>query len=169
MCENWERRAVPAKQKKTSSNDETKKQKYTNNKTIKPNHKYTNKTIKTSVSRHNLVVLIMGVCTIGSNVWNKDGYGRREYVEREMYNLKLKWAIGKRKWYTVDIKNSCYSTILSVIIGRDKYISVLFFKSMWAGSCHEERDQSCPRSKGLDASKTFFHIWCGPFAKNMHP
>jgi len=36
-----------------------------------------------------------------------------------MYNLKLKWAIGKMKWYTVD---------LSVIIGRDKYISVLFFK-----------------------------------------
>ena len=27
--------------------------------------------------------------------WNKDGYGRREYVQREMYNLKLKWAIGK--------------------------------------------------------------------------
>jgi len=33
----------------------------------------------------------------------------------------LKWAIGKMKWYTVDIKNSCFSTILSVIIGRDKY------------------------------------------------
>jgi len=46
----------------------------------------------------------MGVCTIGSKVWNKDGYGRREYVQREMYNLKLKWAIGKMKWYTVDIK-----------------------------------------------------------------
>jgi len=45
-----------------------------------------------------------------------------------MYNLKMKWVIGKMKWYTVDIKNSCFSTILSVIIGRDKYISVLFFK-----------------------------------------
>ena len=101
MCENWERRAVPAKQKKTSSNDETKKQKYTNNKTIKPNHKYTNKTIKTSVSRHNLVVLITGLCTIGLKVWNKDCYARREYVQREMYNLKLKWAIGKMKWFTV--------------------------------------------------------------------
>ena len=32
----------------------------------------------------------MGVCTIGLKVWNKDGYGRREYVQREMYNLKLK-------------------------------------------------------------------------------
>jgi len=70
----------------------------------------------------------MGVCTIGLKVWNKDGYGRREYVQREMYNLKLKWAIGKMKWYTIDIKNSCFSTILSVIIGRDKYISLLFFK-----------------------------------------
>ena len=46
----------------------------------------------------------MGVCTIGLKVWNKDGYGRREYVQKEMYNLKLKWAIGKMKWYTVDIK-----------------------------------------------------------------
>ena len=75
-------------------------------------------------------MLIMGVCTIGLKVWNKDqdGYGRREYVQREMYNLKLKWAIDKMKWYTVDIKNPCFSTILSVIIGRDKYISVLFFK-----------------------------------------
>ena len=70
----------------------------------------------------------MGVCTIELKVWNNDGYGKREYVQREMYNLKLKWAIGKMKWYTVDIKNSCFSTILSVIIGRDKYISVLFFK-----------------------------------------
>ena len=70
----------------------------------------------------------MRVCTIVLKVWSKDGYGRREYVQREMYNLKLKWAIGKMKWYTVDIKNSCLSTILSVIIGRDKYISVLFFK-----------------------------------------
>ena len=128
MWEYWERRAVPAKQKKTSRNEKTKTQKYTNNKTRKPNHKYTNKTIKTEVSRHNLAVLIMGVCTIRLKVSNKDGYGRREYVQREMYNLKLKWAIGKIKWYTVDIKNSCFSTILSVIIGRDKYISVLFFK-----------------------------------------
>ena len=70
----------------------------------------------------------MGVCTIGLKVWNKDSYGRREYVQREMYNLKLKWAIGKMKWHTVDIKNSCFSTILSVIIGRDKYISVRFSK-----------------------------------------
>ena len=72
----------------------------------------------------------MGVCTIGLKVWSKDGYGRREYVQREMYNLKLKWAIGKMKWYRVDIKNSCskLSTILSVIMGRDKYIYVLFFK-----------------------------------------
>jgi len=37
----------------------------------------------------------MGVCTIGLKVWNKDGYGRREYVQREMYNLKMKWTIGK--------------------------------------------------------------------------
>ena len=70
----------------------------------------------------------MGVCTIGLKVWNKNGYGRREYVQSEMYNLNLKWAIGKMKWYTVDIKNSCFSTILSVIKGRDKYICVLFFK-----------------------------------------
>ena len=127
--EYWEKCAVPAKQKKTSSNEKTKTQKYTtNNKTRKPNHEYTNKTIKTWVSRHNLVVLIMGVCTTGLKVWNKDDYGRREYVQRKMYNLKLKWAIGKMKWYTVDINNSCFSTILSVIIGRDKYISVLFFK-----------------------------------------
>jgi len=35
----------------------------------------------------------MGVCTIGLKGWNKGGYGRREYVQREMYNLKLKWAI----------------------------------------------------------------------------
>ena len=88
MREYWERRAVPAKQKKTSSNEKTKTQKY--NKTRKSNHKYTNKKIKTWVSRHNLVVLIMGVCTIGFKVWNKDGYGRREYVQKEMYNLKLK-------------------------------------------------------------------------------
>jgi len=31
----------------------------------------------------------MGVCTTGLKVWNKGGYGRREYVQREMYNLKL--------------------------------------------------------------------------------
>ena len=67
----------------------------TKNKTRKPNHKYTNKTIKTLVSRHNLVVLIMGVCTIGLKVCNKDGYGRREDVQRGMYNSQLKWAIGK--------------------------------------------------------------------------
>jgi len=30
MWEYWERRAVPAKQKKTSSNEKTKTQKYTN-------------------------------------------------------------------------------------------------------------------------------------------
>jgi len=47
MYEYWERRAVTAKQKKTSSNEKTKTQKYTNNKTRKPNHKYANKTIKT--------------------------------------------------------------------------------------------------------------------------
>jgi len=47
MWEYWERRAVPAKQKKTSSNEKNKTQKYTNNKTRTPNHKYTNKTIKT--------------------------------------------------------------------------------------------------------------------------
>ena len=29
-------------------------------------------------------MLIIGVCTIGLKVWNKDGYGRREYVPREM-------------------------------------------------------------------------------------
>ena len=68
----------------------------------------TNKTIKTLVGRHNLVVLTMGVCTIRLKVWNKDGYGRREYVQREMYNLKLKWTIGKMTWYTVDIKNSMF-------------------------------------------------------------
>jgi len=100
----------------------------TNNKTRKPNHKYTNKTIKNLGKQTQPIVLIIGVCTIGVKVWNKDGYRRREYVQREMYNLKLKWAIGKMKWYTVDIKNSCFSTILSVIKGRDKYISVLFFK-----------------------------------------
>jgi len=61
------------------------------------------------VSRHNLVVLIMGVCTIGlRKVWNKDGYGKREYVKTEMCNLKMKQAIGKMKWYTVDIKNSMF-------------------------------------------------------------
>ena len=47
MWEYWERRTVPAKQKKTSNNEKIKTQKYTNNKTRKPNHKYTNKTIKT--------------------------------------------------------------------------------------------------------------------------
>jgi len=66
----------------------------------------TNKTIKTWVSRHNLVVLIMGVCTIRSKAWNKDIFGRREYVRREMCNLKKKWVIGKIKWYTVGIKSS---------------------------------------------------------------
>ena len=103
MWEYWERHAVPATQKKTSSNEKTKSQKYTNkqqNKKTKTN----TQTIKTQVSRHNLVVLIQGVCTIGLKVWNKDGYGRREYVQREMCNLKWKWAIGKMKWYTVDIK-----------------------------------------------------------------
>jgi len=40
MWEYWERRAVPAKQKKTSSNEKTKSQKYTNKpQTRKPNHK----------------------------------------------------------------------------------------------------------------------------------
>jgi len=29
----------------------------------------------------------MGVCAIGLKVWNEDGYGKREYVQREMYNL----------------------------------------------------------------------------------
>jgi len=37
MWEYWERRAVPAKQKKTSSNEKTKTQKYTN----KPQNKKT--------------------------------------------------------------------------------------------------------------------------------
>jgi len=71
----------------------------------------------------------MGVCTIGLKVWNKDGYGRREYVQREMYHLKMKWAIGKMKWYTVDIKNSMFQhrTILSVIIGRVSYILLSYF------------------------------------------
>ena len=55
----------------------------------------------------------MGVCTIGLKVWNKDGYGRREYVQREMYNLKLKWAICKTKWYTVEIKNLVLSSTLA--------------------------------------------------------
>ena len=44
MWEYWERRAVPAKQEKTSSNEKPKhKNTQTNNKTRKPNHKYTNK------------------------------------------------------------------------------------------------------------------------------
>ena len=44
MWEYWERRAVRAKQKKTSSNEKTKTQStQTNNKTRKPNHKYANK------------------------------------------------------------------------------------------------------------------------------
>jgi len=64
ICGNtgWERRAVPAKQKNNSSNEKTKSQKYTNT------TKQENQIINT---------LIMGVCTIGSEVWNKDGYGRR--------------------------------------------------------------------------------------------
>ena len=48
MWEYWERRAVPAKQKKTSSNEKTKSQKYTNkqqeNQII---NTQTNKTIET--------------------------------------------------------------------------------------------------------------------------
>jgi len=52
----------------------------------------------------------MGVCTIGLKIWNKDGYVRREYAQREMYNLKLKWTVGKMKWYTVDIDHSTKST-----------------------------------------------------------
>jgi len=43
----------------------------------------------------------MRVCTIGLKVWNKDVNGRREYVRREICNLKKKWAIGKMKWHTV--------------------------------------------------------------------
>jgi len=34
----------------------------------------------------------MGVCTIGLKVWNKDGYGRREYFQREMYDLKIMYG-----------------------------------------------------------------------------
>ena len=38
----------------------------------------------------------MGVYTIGlRQVWNKDGYGRKEYDQREMFDLKKKWAVGK--------------------------------------------------------------------------
>ena len=48
----------------------------------------------------------MGVCTIGLIVWNKDGYGRREYVQREMYNLKLKLAIGKMSNFAKYWKNN---------------------------------------------------------------
>jgi len=55
--------------------------------------------------------------------------------------------------------------ILSVFICRDKYISLLFFKCE-QGAVNVGRDQYCPRSYGLGASKTFFLIWCGPFAKN---
>jgi len=44
MWEYWERRAVPAKQKKTAATRKPKhKNTQTNNKTRKPNHKYTNK------------------------------------------------------------------------------------------------------------------------------
>jgi len=51
----------------------------------------------------------MGVCTIGlRKVRNKDGYGKREYVQREMCDLKEKWAISKLKLYTVDIKKSMF-------------------------------------------------------------
>jgi len=35
-------------------------------------------------------------------VWDKDSYGRREYDQREMCDLKKKWAIGKMKCVTVD-------------------------------------------------------------------
>jgi len=51
MWEYWERRAVPAKQKNTSSNEKTKSQKYTNKQATKQENqiinKQTNKTIKT--------------------------------------------------------------------------------------------------------------------------
>jgi len=68
----------------------------------------------------------MGVCTIGlRKVWNADSYGMRECDQGEMCDLKKKWA-------TVDIyRTPCFSTILSVIMCRDKYISVLFFKCEW--------------------------------------
>jgi len=51
-------------------------------------------------------VYIIGVSTIGlRKAWDKDSYGRREYDQREMCDLKKNWAIGKMKWVTVDIKN----------------------------------------------------------------
>ena len=30
------------------------------------------------------------------------------FVQREMCNLKLKWAMGNMKWYALDIKNSMF-------------------------------------------------------------
>jgi len=51
----------------------------------------------------------MGVCTIGlRKVWNTDSYGKREYDQGEMCDLKKKWVIDKMKWATVDIKNSMF-------------------------------------------------------------
>jgi len=50
-------------------------------------------------------------CNNRVKVWNKDGYGRREYVQREMYNLKLKWAIGKRNGIQLTLRTPCFSTI----------------------------------------------------------
>jgi len=44
----------------------------------------------------------MGVCTIVlRKVWNTDSYGRKEYYQGEMCDLK-------KKWVTVDIKNSMF-------------------------------------------------------------
>jgi len=50
MWEYWERRAFPAKQKNTSSNENTKSQKCTNKR--KPNHKYTNKQNNQNLGKH---------------------------------------------------------------------------------------------------------------------
>jgi len=36
----------------------------------------------------------MGVCTIGLKVWNKDGYGKREYVQRA--NVQFEIEVGYR-------------------------------------------------------------------------
>ena len=45
MWQHWERRAVPAKQKKTSTNEKTKSQKYTNKQENQIINTQTNKTI----------------------------------------------------------------------------------------------------------------------------
>jgi len=89
--------------------------------TRKPNHKYTSK----YQNNQNLGKQIEPTCVKYGSM--NDSYGRREYAQRGMCNVKKKWTTLKMNWARVDIKNSMFQVSTPYYLSSYAEISISLY------------------------------------------